>query len=108
VGLQRRLGIPLKPKNGLEWGTQPSLPVKRCEWSSVAGVRAIAKFQRGVLQLDSGQDRFVVLGVGQLSFQVISSFDDLCRNSFGQVAVSKRYLRIRIRSSPYNLVGPLG
>jgi hypothetical protein len=78
------------------------------EWYSVAGVSGIAEFQRGVLELDSGQERFVVLGVGQLSFHVVSSFDDLCRNGFAEFVVSERYLRIRIRSSPYDLVGSLG
>jgi hypothetical protein len=75
---------------------------------SLAGVRAIPEFQRGVLELESGQERFVVLGVCQLSFHVVSSFDDLCRNGFAQVAISERYLHIWIRSRPYDLVGPLG
>src|SRR5580658_5112457 len=74
----------------------------------LAGVRAIAKLQRGVLKLECGQERFVVLDVRQLSFEIVPSFDDVCRNSFGPGAVGERYLYIWIGSSPHDLVGPLG
>src|ERR1700678_4146708 len=84
---QRELWYPTQAqKTGLNGAPNVRCRSSRCEWSLVAGVRGIAKFQRGVLELESGQDRFVVLGVGQLSFHVVSSFDDLCRNGFGQVA----------------------
>jgi hypothetical protein len=74
----------------------------------LAGVSGIREFQRGVLELESGQERFVVLGVGQLSFYLVFSYNDLCRNGFAQVAVGERYLHIGIRSTPYDLVAPLG
>jgi hypothetical protein len=54
----------------------------------LAGVSGIREFQRGVLELESGQERFVVLGVGQLSFYLVFSYNDLCRNGFAQVAVN--------------------
>ena len=69
---------------------------------------AIPKYQRGVAELESGQERFVVFDVCCLSFDIVPRFDDMCGNGFGPFAVSERYLHIWIRSSPYDLVGPLG
>ena len=57
------------------------------EWSSLAGVRTIPKLQRGVVELECGQERFVVLDVCHLSFDIVPPFDDVCRNGFGPVAV---------------------
>jgi hypothetical protein len=74
----------------------------------LAGVCAIAKLQRGVAKLDCGQERFVVLGVCHLSFDIVPPCDDMCRNSFGPATVSERYLHIWFRSSPHNFVVPLG
>jgi hypothetical protein len=71
-------------------------------------VRAIPKLQRGVAELECGQERFVVLDVCHLSFYVVPPFDDMCRNGCGPVAVSEGYLHIWIRSSPYHFVSPLG
>jgi hypothetical protein len=74
----------------------------------LAGVRGIAKLQCGVVKLECGQKLFVVFYVRHLSFDIVPPFDDMCRNSFGPGAVSERYLHIRIRSSPHDLVVPLG
>ena len=79
-----------------------------CEWSLLAGVRGIAKLQCGVVKLECSQERLVILDVGHLSFDIVPPFDDMCGNSFGPGAVNERYLRICIRSSPHDLVVPLG
>src|ERR1700685_4228773 len=80
----------------------------RCECSSLTAARALPKLQRGVVELECGQERLVVLVVCHLSFHIVSSFDDTGRNGFCPIAGSERYLRICIRSRPYDLVGPLG
>ena len=71
-------------------------------------MRAIPKLQRGVVELERGQELFVALDVRHLSFHIVPPFDDMCRNGFGPVAVNEGYLHIWIRSGPYDLVGPLG
>jgi hypothetical protein len=97
-----------KVEQALNLSRSVGAPQLKSEWSSLAGVSGIREFQRGVLELQSGQERFVVLGVCQLSFYLVFSHNDLCRNGFGQVVVSERYLHIWIRSRPDDLVAPLG
>ena len=40
----------------------PPCTVLPCEWPLLAGLSAIPKYQRGVVELESRQDRFVALG----------------------------------------------
>ena len=86
----------------------PSGVALLCEWSLLAGLRGTAKLQCGVVKLECGQKRLVILDVRHLSFEIVPPFDDMCGNSFGPGAVNERYLHIWIRSSPHDLVVPLG
>jgi hypothetical protein len=78
------------------------------EWPLVAGLSAIPKYQRRVVEFESRQDRFIALDVDRLRFRIVPRFNEMCWDGFAPFAVGERYLHIWIRSGPHDLVGSLG